>query len=286
MGRSGSRAAPGSHDHRSDAPNLARQPARAARTGRTGRRAQGASGHDRRPPRAARARVRRPTAIRRQRLARATHPARDDANVARRRVRQARTDSGRAPRARRQATRGTRPGRSAARELPPARPRRARLAARAHDRLAAGPREGCTRSAPGCDPRRLSRGRPDPCRGARSRKRSAARAHGWQPPRQRDPPQPGTRLDSDRDGGRSRSRAAACRERRPAPRPRRHRGACAAIERTASGNGSVGLGLSIVAAIADAHGGNLRLDARTDGGLRISIELPGATAPAVARETV
>jgi signal transduction histidine kinase len=59
-----------------------------------------------------------------------------------------------------------------------------------------------------------------------------------------------------------------------------------ATERTASGNGSVGLGLSIVAAIADAHGGNLRLDARTDGGLRISIELPGATAPAVAREKV
>jgi signal transduction histidine kinase len=58
-----------------------------------------------------------------------------------------------------------------------------------------------------------------------------------------------------------------------------------ATERTASRNGSVGLGLSIVAAIAEAHGGNLRLEARAEGGLRVLIELPRAAAPAVATET-
>jgi signal transduction histidine kinase len=58
-----------------------------------------------------------------------------------------------------------------------------------------------------------------------------------------------------------------------------------ASERTVSPNGSVGLGLSIVAAIAEAHGGNVRLDARAEGGLRVVLELPRATAPAVARET-
>jgi signal transduction histidine kinase len=39
---------------------------------------------------------------------------------------------------------------------------------------------------------------------------------------------------------------------------------------------SSGLGLSIVAAIAEAHGGTLDLRARADGGLRVSIELPAA----------
>jgi signal transduction histidine kinase len=44
-------------------------------------------------------------------------------------------------------------------------------------------------------------------------------------------------------------------------------------DRTGSDGGS-GLGLSIVAAIAEAHGGSLDLQARPEGGLRVSIELP------------
>jgi signal transduction histidine kinase len=47
-------------------------------------------------------------------------------------------------------------------------------------------------------------------------------------------------------------------------------------ERTGSDNG-VGLGLSIVAAVAAAHGGALKLHARPQGGLRVEIELPAAT---------
>jgi signal transduction histidine kinase len=39
---------------------------------------------------------------------------------------------------------------------------------------------------------------------------------------------------------------------------------------------STGLGLSIVASIAQAHGGALDLHARPDGGLRAVIELPAA----------
>jgi signal transduction histidine kinase len=44
-------------------------------------------------------------------------------------------------------------------------------------------------------------------------------------------------------------------------------------DRTGSDSGA-GLGLSIVAAIADAHGGTLHLRARADGGLTATIELP------------
>jgi len=44
-------------------------------------------------------------------------------------------------------------------------------------------------------------------------------------------------------------------------------------ERTGSDKGS-GLGLSIVAAIAEAHGGSLDLQARPGGGLRVCILLP------------
>ena len=44
-------------------------------------------------------------------------------------------------------------------------------------------------------------------------------------------------------------------------------------DRISSGRGS-GLGLSIVAAIAAAHGGRLELRARSEGGLRVTIELP------------
>ncbi len=46
-------------------------------------------------------------------------------------------------------------------------------------------------------------------------------------------------------------------------------------DRTGSDNGS-GLGLSIVAAIVAAHGGELDLQAREGGGLRVRIELPAA----------
>jgi signal transduction histidine kinase len=56
-----------------------------------------------------------------------------------------------------------------------------------------------------------------------------------------------------------------------------------AADRTDSQNG-VGLGLSIVAAIAAAHGGNLQLHARAEGGLRVQIELPRVSARAVAGE--
>ena len=48
------------------------------------------------------------------------------------------------------------------------------------------------------------------------------------------------------------------------------------VERTGSQNGH-GLGLSIVAAVADAHGGTLELHARPQGGLRVQITLPSAT---------
>ncbi len=48
------------------------------------------------------------------------------------------------------------------------------------------------------------------------------------------------------------------------------------VERTGSQNGH-GLGLSIVAAVADAHGGALELHARPQGGLRVQISLPSAT---------
>jgi len=48
-------------------------------------------------------------------------------------------------------------------------------------------------------------------------------------------------------------------------------------DRTGSERGT-GLGLSIVAAIIDAHGGRLRLHARPEGGLRVTISLPVAAA--------
>jgi signal transduction histidine kinase len=54
-------------------------------------------------------------------------------------------------------------------------------------------------------------------------------------------------------------------------------------DRTRS-KGGAGLGLSIVAAIADAHGGTLDLRARPEGGLRVAIGLPLA-APAAAANT-
>ncbi len=49
------------------------------------------------------------------------------------------------------------------------------------------------------------------------------------------------------------------------------------VERTRSQNGH-GLGLSIVAAVADAHGGALELHPRPQGGLRVQITLPAAIA--------
>ena len=49
-------------------------------------------------------------------------------------------------------------------------------------------------------------------------------------------------------------------------------------DRTGSDEGS-GLGLSIVAAITEAHGGTLDLQARDGGGLRVRVELPFAASP-------
>jgi signal transduction histidine kinase len=46
-------------------------------------------------------------------------------------------------------------------------------------------------------------------------------------------------------------------------------------DRTGSGRGA-GLGLSIVAAVAEAHGGALELAARAEGGLRVTVTLPRA----------
>jgi signal transduction histidine kinase len=57
-------------------------------------------------------------------------------------------------------------------------------------------------------------------------------------------------------------------------------------DRTGSDKGS-GLGLSIVAAIAEAHGGTLHLQARDGGGLRVCVELPSAAArPSAAKAGV
>ncbi len=53
-------------------------------------------------------------------------------------------------------------------------------------------------------------------------------------------------------------------------------------ERTGSPNGH-GLGLSIVAAVAEAHGGALELNARPEGGLRVQITLPAAAPSPPAR---
>src|SRR5215469_3353938 len=51
-------------------------------------------------------------------------------------------------------------------------------------------------------------------------------------------------------------------------------------DRVGSDRGS-GLGLSIVAAIAAAHGGSLELQARPEGGLRVTVTLPLAASPAL-----
>jgi signal transduction histidine kinase len=62
-------------------------------------------------------------------------------------------------------------------------------------------------------------------------------------------------------------------------RPFRRMGADRTDTSSGSGSGSgsehgFGLGLSIVAAIAGAHGGRVALDAREEGGLRVTVELP------------
>ena len=53
-------------------------------------------------------------------------------------------------------------------------------------------------------------------------------------------------------------------------------------DRTGSDSGS-GLGLSIVAAIASAHGGTVDLRARAEGGLLVTVTLPLAARPGLAR---
>jgi signal transduction histidine kinase len=55
-------------------------------------------------------------------------------------------------------------------------------------------------------------------------------------------------------------------------------------DRIGSQNGH-GLGLSIVAAVAVAHDGQLDLEARAEGGLRVQITLPGAAVPELAGAT-
>jgi two-component system sensor histidine kinase VanS len=45
-------------------------------------------------------------------------------------------------------------------------------------------------------------------------------------------------------------------------------------ERTRSDHAGVGLGLTIVKSISQAHGGSLSLEARGDGGLRVTVEVP------------
>jgi signal transduction histidine kinase len=58
-----------------------------------------------------------------------------------------------------------------------------------------------------------------------------------------------------------------------------------AADRTGSDRGA-GLGLAIVAAITEAHGGRLRLQARPGGGLRVAVSLPRAAAPQPAPQGV
>lgn len=58
----------------------------------------------------------------------------------------------------------------------------------------------------------------------------------------------------------------------------------AGADRAASDNGS-GLGLSIVSSIAQAHGGELALQARDQGGLRLQIQLPAATSATAAPDS-
>jgi hypothetical protein len=46
-----------------------------------------------------------------------------------------------------------------------------------------------------------------------------------------------------------------------------------------TGSGGSGLGLSIVAAVVTAHGGQLALSARPEGGLRVAVSLPALPEP-------
>jgi signal transduction histidine kinase len=53
------------------------------------------------------------------------------------------------------------------------------------------------------------------------------------------------------------------------------------LARDADGRGA-GLGLSIVRAVSEAHGGTLAIEPRAEGGLLVTVRLPGADATAVA----
>jgi two-component system sensor histidine kinase VanS len=49
------------------------------------------------------------------------------------------------------------------------------------------------------------------------------------------------------------------------------------VRRTHTDHGGAGLGLAIVKSITQAHDGTLTLSPRADGGLRVMVQLPGAT---------
>ena len=51
-------------------------------------------------------------------------------------------------------------------------------------------------------------------------------------------------------------------------------------ERIRSDHAGVGLGLAIVTSITQAHDGTLAIDARPDGGLRVTVQLPALTSRA------
>ena len=54
-------------------------------------------------------------------------------------------------------------------------------------------------------------------------------------------------------------------------------------ERIHTDHTGVGLGLAIVKSITEAHDGTLTLTPRPDGGLRVTVQLPAAPKPALAR---
>ena len=116
-------------------------------------------------------------------------------------------------------------------------------------------------------PRRLGEGQP-----------AAALPDGGQRARQRHRSQPRRRLDQRHHHGGRCAGPAGRRERRRRAGPGQAAGLGQPFrrlgaDRTGSDRGA-GLGLSIVAAVVEAHGGTLSLNARAEGGLQVSISLP------------